>query len=542
MNGSLKELVTSLPAKLSRRIAFWVFFSVIVIEFIIFIPSLHNREQELLDQIREISTAKVGVTMQVVDKEIPDDMYFKKVRMLLAHPLVVGLALYRKDGTSVGLLGEPPELGFEDVAGSQSVEYYNRKDDRFEISYMGGWQRSDNILIIRHDATSLKKERLAFILRISGLVVIISIFVTLGALAALGPIVVLPILRLRKDLVAAGDAVSRDAEPPEFLSEANERQDELGDVIGAFRKMFRQISDAITRRKSAEAALKESLNQVETISKTLNNELEKGREMQKNFLPRDLIQPMGWEVAAYFKPARQVAGDYYDIFELPEGQIGIVVADVCDKGVGAALFMALFRSLIRIFSGQFELCGGACPGGQAGGHTLEEITIDAVARPQHQRALEAIVHTNNYVARNHGDLGMFATLFFGILDPETGEVAYINAGHDPLFLLRRDGGIRDQLLPTGPAVGVVPDAEFAFGSVRVTVGETLVGYTDGVPEAVSPEGDFFEMRRLTDLLRSPMPSADALIQTIAERVLAHTGDGEQFDDITILGLRRTGKA
>lgn len=539
MDGSTKELFRLLPARLSRRIVFWVFVSVIVIEAIIFFPSLRNRERELLDQLREISFAKVELLMQVIDKETSDAMFFEKARKLLSHPVIVGLAVYRTDGVEVGMVGEPPTMTFEVAAAGESAEIYNRGEDRYEAAWMGKWQRKQNVLVIRHDATSVKEERYAFFFRISGLVVIISVFVTLGALMALGPIVVLPILRLRKDLVAAGEAVSRDQEPPPFNAEFTRREDELGDVIYAFRQMFRRITDAITRRKAAEQALKESLRQVETYSMALNKELEKGREMQKNFLPQSLVQPEGWETAAFFKPARQVAGDYYDLFRLPGGQIGLVVADVCDKGVGAALFMALFRSLIRIFSGQFELNGGACPGGSIlNGESATDNPPEGI-HPHHARALEAVVHTNDYVARNHGDLGMFATVFFGILDTDSGNLTYINAGHEPAFVLNRDGGIRERLLPTGPSVGVMIDARFGLNQVRLEGGEILLGYTDGVPEASAPDGAFFEMERLTAILEHPAESAASLIRTIADQVAAHTGDGEQFDDITILGVRRS---
>ncbi len=126
--------------------------------------------------------------------------------------------------------------------------------------------------------------------------------------------------------------------------------------------MYQQISDAISERKRAQGALQESLTQVEAYSQALNDELEKGREMQTNFLPGQLLHKPGWEIVAYFKPAHQVAGDFYDAFELPRGYLGLVIADVCDKGVGAALFMALFRSLIRIFSGQTSLEGLVLPG------------------------------------------------------------------------------------------------------------------------------------------------------------------------------------
>jgi serine phosphatase RsbU (regulator of sigma subunit) len=196
--------------------------------------------------------------------------------------------------------------------------------------------------------------------------------------------------------------------------------------------------------------------------------------------------------------------------------------------------------LIRIFSGQFEIHAGACPGGR--------LDVDMLPADRHLRtldvpvadreALRAVIHTNNYVTRNHGDLGMFATLVFGVLDPRTGEMSYINAGHDPPFILAADGGISRQLKPTGPAVGLVTDATFRIARTRIKPGEIILGYTDGVPEATSPGGEFFGVKRLIELTDQHFASASDLIAAIANQVQVHTGDAEQFDDITMLALRR----
>nr|MBL0714227.1 PP2C family protein-serine/threonine phosphatase [Desulfobacterales bacterium] len=282
----------------------------------------------------------------------------------------------------------------------------------------------------------------------------------------------------------------------------------------------------------------ETFRQLETYSRTLNKELEKGREIQKNFLPARLPALEGWDLEAFFQPARQVAGDYYDVFRLPDRKVGIVIADVCDKGVGAALFMALFRSLIRIFSGQFEVNAAACPGSSL---AVDYPPADGMADDlpaEDREALRAVVHTNNYVASNHGDLGMFATLLFGVLDPGTGEMSYINAGHDPLFVLAAEGGVRQSLDPTGPAVGVIADATFRIARMQIQPGEILLGYTDGVPEATSHAGELFGQSRLAALMTDPFPTAADLIAVIADQVKQHTGAAEQFDDITMLALRR----
>jgi serine phosphatase RsbU (regulator of sigma subunit) len=128
-------------------------------------------------------------------------------------------------------------------------------------------------------------------------------------------------------------------------------------------------------------------------ARSLERELEIGREIQRGFLPAEIPAPEGWELRAHFRPARQVAGDFYDAFPLPGGRVAIVLADVCGKGVGAALFMALFRSLFR---------------------ALAEPQFAAAADPS--EGLRATVQgTNDYIARNHGRSNMFATVFFAVL-------------------------------------------------------------------------------------------------------------------------------
>ncbi|NEO27158.1 MAG: SpoIIE family protein phosphatase, partial [Kamptonema sp. SIO4C4] len=178
-------------------------------------------------------------------------------------------------------------------------------------------------------------------------------------------------------------------------------------------------------------------SRLRAYSQTLNAELEKGQQIQINFLPTQLPQPAGWELATFFQPARQVAGDFYDVFELSAHQVGFIIADVCDKGVGAALFMGLFRSLIRIFSGQTNLDGLDFQTQilhQFLGETEQDHWDTEGYYSVHLNALRAIRLTNDYIAINHGDLAMFATLFFGVFDPTTGNLTYINSGHEALLL------------------------------------------------------------------------------------------------------------
>jgi len=251
----------------------------------------------------------------------------------------------------------------------------------------------------------------------------------------------------------------------------------------------------------------------------LEREFEIGREIQAGFLPESIPQPQGWEIAALLKSAREVAGDFYDVFELPGGKIGLVVADVCDKGLGAALFMTLFRSLLRA-AANIDFYAHNKP---------DEI------RSSKARLKNAVSLTNNYIAETHGQTGMFATVFFGILDLDTSTLTYINCGHlSPLLLDQH--GVKRMLDPTGPALGAVSDAEHVVQQVHMNPGDLLFAYTDGLTEAENSAEQIFQLSSLFPLLAAPEALAEVLRQALV-RVEAHVSEVNQFDDITMLALR-----
>lgn len=538
MSAIFKGLRKLATARLSRRIVLWVFVGVIVIETIIFVPSYNNRKQELLSRVRDVTSAKISVIMELTSPNASDEELLDQVRKLQAHPTIRGGALYRSDGKKIGIFGEQHQLAYPKGATSDFIDFQSHNSSRYDVVWSAAQLGRDYTLIIRHDASSVKQNLYAFFWRIAGLVVIISIFVTLGAWIALKPIVVTPILKLRGDLISAGNAIRRDQKAPAFYSASIQRQDELGEVITAFMQMFNQISEAISERKQAEHSLQESLKKVEAYSIALNNELEQGRQMQANFLPTQLLHRPGWEITSFFKPARQVAGDFYDVFELPGDRIGLVIADVCDKGVGAALFMALFRSLIRIFSGQISLDGVCLLDEQALSNLFSSTSDETEANTCRIEALEAVQLTNNYISHNHGETGMFATLFFGVLDPASGLLTYINAGHEPLYIIG-PVGVKETLSPSGPAVGVILHTEFKIQQTHLEPGDTLVGYTDGITDARSPSNQLFTKERLQLLLKQPVSSASDLLEQIIADLSTHIDNAPQDDDVTLLAVRRT---
>ena len=271
-------------------------------------------------------------------------------------------------------------------------------------------------------------------------------------------------------------------------------------------------------------------------ARSLERELEIGREIQAGFFPESLPQPAGWEVAALFESARQVAGDFYDAFPVEGGRLVVlVVGDVCDKGVGAALFMALFRSLVRAVAEQ-EVEGVAVP--TPGGDGRGSADDGGAAR-----VLRAVAVTNDYIARTHSRANMFATLFVAALDPATGALAYVNAGHEPAMVVGADGRVRAELMPTGPAAGLLPGVPFAASSARLAPGEALVVYTDGITEARAADGSFYGEARLAALVGEEAPAAHGagrLLAHLLASVRLHATGAEQSDDITALALVRHG--
>ena len=264
-------------------------------------------------------------------------------------------------------------------------------------------------------------------------------------------------------------------------------------------------------------------------------ELDKFREMQRTLFPSQLPTLPDWEIITSLHPASEATGDFYDAFWLPGGYLGLVIADVCDKGMGSAIFMSLIRTLIRVFSGETQFPGFSIP---ARVHDLGQATEDQGLKDKEQLcALSAISLTNEYIAKEHGHTCMFATVFLGVLNPKTGSLVYVNGGHEPLLIVDPTGKVQS-LTPTGPAVGVMPCIQFKTGQAQLQPGDILIGYTDGVTEAHAPSGELFTRKRLLSLLQQPVPSASVLLERLESDLFAHIGEAKPSDDITFMAVQR----
>jgi len=319
-------------------------------------------------------------------------------------------------------------------------------------------------------------------------------------------------------------------QPNHFSPEAVEQMKATSDQVAITLENARLYG----RLNESYQSLDQSKQKIEAYSKALDAELEKGRQIQRDFLHQHIPQLPNWDIATYFAPAKQVSGDFYDVFSLPGDNLGVVIADVADKGVGSALYMALIRSLIRVFSGHISLHGFSNFSINNG---VTKSVAEQCATTEQLNALTAVKLTNDYIAHEHAKEGMFATLFFGVINPITGIMAYINGGHEPV-VITDSSGIKQSLDPTGPAVGMMVDMKFEIQQVQIEPGDILIGYTDGVIEALGPNGDFFTRKRLRSIIEQTPSSASDLVDRIQTSVAAHVNNAPPSDDITMLAVQR----
>jgi serine phosphatase RsbU (regulator of sigma subunit)/DNA-binding NarL/FixJ family response regulator len=241
----------------------------------------------------------------------------------------------------------------------------------------------------------------------------------------------------------------------------------------------------------------------------LAQQLAAAAKIQSDLLPARMPNLPGWEFSARLESAMETSGDFYDVIALPSNHWGLVIADVSDKGMGAALFMALSSTLIRTYSKQYP--------------TLPALSISTV----NERIL------------TDSRSGMFVTAFYAVLEPNTGRLRYVNAGHNPPILISHQKGKGvDRLQSTGMALGVMGDMIWKQKVARMLPGDLLVMYTDGVTDAQDPHGQFYGEQRLLQVIRRCNCSAQETLEVILDDLDHFTGGMPQSDDVTLLAIRR----
>jgi serine phosphatase RsbU (regulator of sigma subunit)/putative methionine-R-sulfoxide reductase with GAF domain len=244
-----------------------------------------------------------------------------------------------------------------------------------------------------------------------------------------------------------------------------------------------------------------------TAAERIERELEVARDIQTSFLPDTFPIEPGWDVAAFYRAARQVGGDFYDFFEIEAHQWAIVVADVADKGVPAALYMALCRTLLR-----------------------------AVGSNRHSPT-DTLLRVNELLLRDtRSDL--FVTIWYGLWDARTGQLRYSSAGHNPPLLIHPDGSV-EPLIAKGIALGVVPKIRLQENNITLHPGDVLVSYTDGVTEAIrSDETAFGVMGLQSTVVNLRTKSAQEIARGVLRAVDTFVAGEAQFDDVTMIVLKR----
>ncbi|MBN2146264.1 MAG: PP2C family protein-serine/threonine phosphatase [Anaerolineales bacterium] len=275
----------------------------------------------------------------------------------------------------------------------------------------------------------------------------------------------------------------------------------LAALLPAVQTLSAQVASALHRAQVYHETL--------AMQKTLQ-ELSLARTIQASFLPEVLPQMDGWQLHAALEPARQIAGDFYDFISLPDGQVGIVIADVADKGLGPALYMALSSTLLRTFASQYP--------------------------SEPARVLSA---TNQRILQDaHANL--FVTVFYGVLNPISGQMTYANAGHPPALIIGGEQPVTQRSLRnTGMPLGIDPEATWRDEIVQLPLGYILMLYTDGVTDAQNSRGEFIDRQSVLKCVYERLEQPVQIIQqSIFDEIHNFVGEAPRFDDITLVLVRR----
>ena len=239
-------------------------------------------------------------------------------------------------------------------------------------------------------------------------------------------------------------------------------------------------------------------------------ELVQAGKIQASFLPDEMPDVPGWGLAASLTPARETSGDFYDFISLPDERLGIVIADVADKGAAAALYMTSSRTLLRTFA-------------------LEHPDLPKFVVGDANRRITLDTHQ-----------GLFITVFYGVLNPVNGTLMYCNAGHNPPFLLRAQGDPKVQTLTrTGVPLGIVTETNWEQRTLQLSQGDVVVFYTDGVTDAQNQHEVFFGSERLlTSSQNNTARTAQDIHDAIQMDIQEFVSEAPQFDDITLIVLVR----
>jgi serine phosphatase RsbU (regulator of sigma subunit)/DNA-binding NarL/FixJ family response regulator len=294
-----------------------------------------------------------------------------------------------------------------------------------------------------------------------------------------------------------------------------DNREPIGGISILRRRDPNTASDLIPVIKSLAAQISSALHSAQLRAQAMEHqkvaqELALAGQIQASFLPEDLPDLAGWQFAATIEPARETSGDFYDFIPLPNELWGVVIADVADKGLGAALYMSLGRSLIRTYATEYP------------------------NRP------DLVLLATNRRLLSDASAGLFITSFYGVLDPLSGTLTYCNAGHNPPYLIRDREEALIQMLPkTGMVLGVTEEGSWEQSEVQLAQGDTLLFYTDGFIDVQDPAGAPYGEKRLRETVVAHVGhSAQEFKAGLVRELHDFMGDAPQADDITLVVIVR----
>ena len=297
---------------------------------------------------------------------------------------------------------------------------------------------------------------------------------------------------------------------------------ELDVMVHALNGRIRQVNQLTADLQVTNQELERSRAHIENLLAISDRQMNTAKQIQQYFLAEASSESDRYQLAYFLCPAYQVGADWYDFLSV-DGKQFLVVADVCDKGVGSALFMSVFRSLLR-YSLISEFSA-----------SVDSQVFASVG----ERLAHVALIVNNYMAENHGASSMFATVFLAAYESKAHSLHYVCAGHEAPFV-RRDSGCVESLQVTGPALGIFAGARFNSGSVDLAAGDLLVAFTDGLPDARSADGSSLGQLAIKDLLADPSGgerTAQDWLDSLTHLATDHMQDEEQFDDLTLMVLK-----
>jgi serine phosphatase RsbU (regulator of sigma subunit) len=309
------------------------------------------------------------------------------------------------------------------------------------------------------------------------------------------PIVVAPILEMESSQAFGGIYLELHTLAQPWDQKA------LENLCPAVQALSSQIASAINQNKGYQQALE---------LQHVNQEIKLAGNIQASLLPSNFPEMSGWQFAVTLDPVGETSGDFFDIIPLEGGRIGFIIADVLDKGLGPALYMTLSRTLIRTYATEFDL------------------EPDLVFFSTNERILKDT------------RANLFVTVFFAVLNLTTGEMVYSNAGHNPPYLLSSQNSCEPiPLEKTGIPIGIDEEATWEHRTVKMQPGDVLVLYTDGVPDTVNIDGDFYRQDSLVEVIQENLgKTAEELQRSILDSLYDFMGEADPFDDITLMVLVR----